>query len=413
MKRFSYSKFEDTGKYNEEYCRLDYISKEMECPYHNRCSFSDDYLAANRDDRQIILCAVKKDTCRIEFASKALRADKEIIMAALRPEPEGCDEWSTNLSYACKRLKNNKEIVLAAVKTNGMNLEYASKKLKADKEVVLAAVNNNGLALKYANVEICADRNIIFEAVRQDGTALQYANLASLGNDIFSQAKDKQQHIEKSQKIAKKDLITPDYKSDQDIVLAAVSSTFAALQIAGKRFQNNKEVTLAAVNHDGVALLYASDQLQADKEVVLAAVNNNGLTLKYASDQLKADKEVVLAAVNNNGLALEYASYQLKADKEVVLAAVYRDPGAIARAHEDIFIPYTKLDTKIIAKIYFTYTNHINLRHPDEFILGKFEYLFKHDKEFVVHLADSYKDYKNFVTTTHVDSDSDNYNPLR
>ena len=411
MKRFSYSKFEDTRKYNEEYCRLDYISKEMECPYHNPCSFSDDYLAANRDDRQIILCAVKKDTCRIEFASKALRADKEIISAALRPEPEGYDDWSTNLSYACKRLKNNKEIVLAAVKTNGMNLEYASKKLKADKEVVLAAVNNNGLALEYANVEICADRNIIFEAVRQNGSALQYANLASLGNDIFSQATDKQKHIEKSQKIAKKDLIIPDYKSDQDIVLAAVSSTFAALGIAGKRFKNNKEVMLAAVNQDGFALRYASDQLKADKEVVLAAVNNYGLALEYASDQLKADKEVVLVAVNNDGSSLYWASYGLKFDKEVFLAAVYRDPWAIHLADEDIFIAHTKSDTKIIAKIYFTYTNHINLTHPDEFVLDKFEYLFKHDKEFVVHLADCYKDHEIFLTTTH--DDSDNYNPLR
>jgi len=55
MKRFSYSKFEDTRKYNDEYFDLKDISKENECPYHDPCSFDDDYLVANRDDRQVIL----------------------------------------------------------------------------------------------------------------------------------------------------------------------------------------------------------------------------------------------------------------------------------------------------------------------------------------------------------------------
>ena len=72
MKRFSYSDLESSRKFNEEYLDLKDISKENECPYHDPCTFSDDYLDANRDDRQVILCAVRKDPCRIEFASQRL-----------------------------------------------------------------------------------------------------------------------------------------------------------------------------------------------------------------------------------------------------------------------------------------------------------------------------------------------------
>ena len=41
------------------------------------------------------------------------------------------------LQYADKKLKADKEVVLAAVKKNGYVLQYADKKLKADKEIVL------------------------------------------------------------------------------------------------------------------------------------------------------------------------------------------------------------------------------------------------------------------------------------
>ena len=40
-------------------------------------------------------------------------------------------------------LKNDKDVVLTAVKQNGGALEYASDELKADKDVVVAAVSNS------------------------------------------------------------------------------------------------------------------------------------------------------------------------------------------------------------------------------------------------------------------------------
>jgi len=42
------------------------------------------------------------------------------------------------------------------VKQDGLALEYASENLKADREIVLAAVQQNGLALEYAPEELQA-----------------------------------------------------------------------------------------------------------------------------------------------------------------------------------------------------------------------------------------------------------------
>ena len=44
------------------------------------------------------------------------------------------------LQYASESLKDDRVIVLEAVKENGRALEYASERLKDDKDFVLAAV---------------------------------------------------------------------------------------------------------------------------------------------------------------------------------------------------------------------------------------------------------------------------------
>jgi hypothetical protein len=44
-------------------------------------------------------------------------------------------------------LKDDKDIILAAVKNNGLILCFASERLKDDKDFVLEAVKNYGFAL--------------------------------------------------------------------------------------------------------------------------------------------------------------------------------------------------------------------------------------------------------------------------
>ena len=48
-------------------------------------------------------------------------------------------------------------------------IEYASEELRADKEVVMAAVKNDGFALEYASDELKADKELVMLANSEIG----------------------------------------------------------------------------------------------------------------------------------------------------------------------------------------------------------------------------------------------------
>ncbi|MBS9775890.1 MAG: DUF4116 domain-containing protein [Fusobacterium sp.] len=105
------------------------------------------------NNKEIALVRIREDglnnnyTSILEYVSKKLREDKEIIMEAVNLKGKA-------LKYASDRLKDDKEVVLAAVKQNGSSLEYASERLKDDREIVNLAVKESGFALNYASQRI-------------------------------------------------------------------------------------------------------------------------------------------------------------------------------------------------------------------------------------------------------------------
>ena len=85
-----------------------------------------------KNDKEVILEAVKKDGASIFYASQELRADREIVLEAVRT-------YSYALSYASQELQNDKEIVLEAVKHSRLALEFASQRLQNDPDILRAA----------------------------------------------------------------------------------------------------------------------------------------------------------------------------------------------------------------------------------------------------------------------------------
>lgn len=122
-----------------------------------------------RDDKDIILAAVKTYGLRLKHASKTLRGDREVVMAAVK-------ESSEALEHASKELKADKEIVMAAVKRDGRALTHASKELQGDKEVVMAAVKNDGYALGQASESLRGDKEVVIAAVKNHSSAFVFAS---------------------------------------------------------------------------------------------------------------------------------------------------------------------------------------------------------------------------------------------
>ena len=239
--------------------------------------------ASIRNNKKIVLEAVKTMGPYLRDASKKLRADKEVVLEAVK-------SFGTSLQYASEELRGNKDVVLEAVKQRGTALEYANEELRANKEVVLEAIKQNGNALKYVNEKLKNDKEVVLEAVKKSGCALQYAS--------------------------------EELRADKEVVLEAVNEEElgSALKYASEELRKDKKFVLETIKKSGCALEYASEELKADKEVVIEAVKQNGFALEYVSEELRADKGVVIEAVKECKYALEYASEELREDKEVKMA---------------------------------------------------------------------------------------------
>jgi len=73
--------------------------------------------------------------------------DREIVYEAISRNAH-------SLEYASDDLKNEKELVLLAVKKDGTSLKNAPMKFRADKQVVMEAVKQTANAFRYASDEL-------------------------------------------------------------------------------------------------------------------------------------------------------------------------------------------------------------------------------------------------------------------
>jgi len=58
------------------------------------------------------------------------------------------------LEYASKELRNDRQVVLEAIKQRGWVFKYASKELRNNKEVVLEAMKQNRWVLGFASLQL-------------------------------------------------------------------------------------------------------------------------------------------------------------------------------------------------------------------------------------------------------------------
>ena len=139
-------------------------------------------------DREIVWSAVRQDGCALEFASRELRCDHAFVLAAV-------EEKGSAFEFALEVLRGDREVGLAAVKQYGCALEFASEEMRDDREVVLAAVNQSDDAFEFASEELRGNGNKA-ERERKNWrhsflmNSIQYSRISvtiSIGEDIQEQ----------------------------------------------------------------------------------------------------------------------------------------------------------------------------------------------------------------------------------
>ncbi len=120
----------------------------------------------NTEDRETVLALVRKDPNALFYASEKLRADKEIVLSALKES----DQPSRLLEIVSEELRNDKEVVLAAIRVASLSniipiFFLASFDLRNDKEVVLASIEKSPYVFKHTSEELRADKEVVLAAI--------------------------------------------------------------------------------------------------------------------------------------------------------------------------------------------------------------------------------------------------------
>ena len=92
----------------------------------------------------------------------------------LLKRPWSRDGW--RLKDASKNIKGDREIVMAAVRQNGWALRFASEDLRGDRDIVMTAVRQDGGVLMFASDDLQVDMDILMTVVRHNGDVLPFAS---------------------------------------------------------------------------------------------------------------------------------------------------------------------------------------------------------------------------------------------
>ena len=103
-------------------------------------------------------------------ASEQLRGNREIVLAAVRE----CGRASPLNGVVYNPLNGEGSLVEGTAPVGGP-LRFASTDMRADKEIVLEAVRVVGSALRFASDDLCADIDVALAAVGQSGDVLECA----------------------------------------------------------------------------------------------------------------------------------------------------------------------------------------------------------------------------------------------
>ena len=141
-----------------------------------------------QNNKNIVLAAIAQNSNALQFASKNLKDDDEIVKLAVTNIKETLvlqdDGLSSPLQYASIRLQEDYNMVLLAVTHNGRSLQYAPKILRDNYNIVLVAVTHSGISLQYASERLKSDIQICLAALNQDKKSYRY-----IGDDLKNDAK--------------------------------------------------------------------------------------------------------------------------------------------------------------------------------------------------------------------------------
>ena len=259
----------------------------------------------------------------LEFVSKTLQKDKDIIDAALKQNVENWrfipkdflykkDVFLLVLNYVSKyeffrgmpdKLKDDKEVILEIVKRDGYDLNVASPRLKDDEEVAMVAAESNASALFYMSDRVKKNKEIVLKALsdyHDAGSGTEFALTKYIPEEL---------------------------RDDYDVALALVKGSGYCLKGFSERLIDNEDIVKVAVSHPH----------ELSDQYILEYPKRVEFSYQYASPRLRNDKEIVRLAVKNNPALYSWLPLSLRDDKEMAIEACLAFLDNIDRLPKEFF----------------------------------------------------------------------------
>lgn len=213
---------------------------------------------------------------KVEFENidEDLRNDREVLLAALKVDGHA-------LQYASEELQRDTTIVYAALRETAFALQHVPEDLRRNPEVVLFAVQKNGLALQHADHRLQSDPELVFTALCERATSLTHhqEELRGVIKCIVSKARV--------------------LMDDRKFALSAVRAVPPVFEFVSSRLTADEELAFIAVKNNPAMMCFVATELQSQKQFVLAAVQANARCLPFVDAHFKMDKDIIRSVQKN------------------------------------------------------------------------------------------------------------------
>lgn len=243
------------------------------------------------------------------------------------------------LSDETDEVKNNKNLVMEAIKYCAYDLQFASEELKNDKEVVSLALKEDETTFKFVSEKLRADKEICLLASSKftPKSSTPYSPYEDMPKEMQLD-KDIIYTIIKTQPynytLAK--LLYPEceYLEDRELILLATRN--GSLEIFSSKWRGDKEIVKLCLMNNGSAIKDASEELQNDEELALLALETSSSCYDVLVDKFKYNDDFILKAVEKSPFIyyeivnyLQAVESKYKIGTKVSLRAVELDPSLI------------------------------------------------------------------------------------
>lgn len=294
-------------------------------------------------DEELVFEAVRQNYYALQFASPALRGNKEFLSRLLRTT-----DWAENgiigtvnpprwvtvgggwmLEFASSKLQGDYDVASLAVTQSGCALQFASTKLKNNKDLVAIAVSQDGLALEFASESLRGDTDVVSAAIAQNASAMLFAADALRGDPAFVLSAMRRSSF--ALRYATREL-----RENRDFILEAIKQDGLAVRWAYEKLRVDPDLLLEAEQRCGWALAQAPKELLEDAEFMLKAVKRSNQALNFAPNPFPGEDNFIEQAVKVKGSALQFAPEEAWEDEDIVIAAAKQNSSSIYFADEEL-----------------------------------------------------------------------------